>query len=170
MIDLKDFKQLNINITWKMLYRGLIKQQILAEDVIKFAIEKLEDGDDDIDVCELAGTYANERNEVCELLWKLAEQENTEDEIEDRKIRAIIVYNVLKTKNNNFIDGLIDLTDLWASLDFPSDCPHIVQGKDNNISPNEYYTENNYNFMYEKNVEWLRKEIKFLGSPQFNNY
>lgn len=164
MINLEDFKRLSIDITWRMLYRGIIKQQIRAEDVIEYAIEKLQNGDDDIEVCELAGTQANERNNICELLWKLAQLENTEDEMEDRKIRAIIVYNALKIKNDNFIDGLMDLTDLWASLGFPSDCPHIVQGKDNNISPNEYYTENYYTFMYEKNKEWLKNEIIFLKS------
>lgn len=167
MINLKDFDQLNIDITWKLLYIGIIRKQIAPESVIEYAIKRLEDDEERIEICELAGTYADERDEVCELLWKLAEQDNSEDDMEERKIRAVIVYNVLKTKNSNFIDGLMELTDLWASLGFPNDSPHIVQGKGNSITPNEYYTENYYNVLYEKNREWLKSEVEFLKNSNF---
>lgn len=117
MINLKEFNQLNIDITWRLLHIGIIRNQIKIEDVIKYAIEKLEDGEECIEVCELAGTYANERDEVCELLWKLVEQENTENGIEERKIRVILVYDVLKTRNSNFIDGLMKRTRGGAMTD-----------------------------------------------------
>lgn len=37
-----------------------------------------------------------------------------------------------------------------------------VEGKDNSISPVEYYTDANYNYLYEKNKHWLKDEVYFL--------
>lgn len=162
MIKLKDIKQLGLFITWKLLYIGLQNRQIEAEEVIEYATEKLEEGNKREEICELAGAYTEEHEEICNVLWKLAEQEDAQIDIENRKIRAVIVSRVLKTKNENCINGLMDITDLWIELGYPDDSPHIIQGKGNCISPSEYYTMENYNFLYEKNVEWLRMELEDL--------
>ena len=82
--------------------------------------------------------------------------------INNIKLRATRVNNFLKDKNTNCIDGLMGLTELWLELGYTADSPHIIQGKDNNISPVEYYTEANYNYLYEKNKQWLRDEVDFL--------
>ena len=65
-------------------------------------------------------------------------------------------------KNNDFIDGLLELTDLWCKLDYPKDSPHVIQGLDNFLSPTEYYTKENYDILYKKNYEWFVKELSFL--------
>lgn len=166
MIKLEDIKELGLTITWRLLYKGICEEQLETEDVIKYAIEKLEEGDDSDEVCELVGTYVDEQDEILKLLCELSERESTQDDFENRKIRAVIVSNALKTKNDNCINGLMDLTDLWISLGYPSDSPHIIQGKCNNITPTEYYTMENYNFLYMKNMEWLRKELEWLKKNQ----
>lgn len=58
------------------------------------------------------------------------------------------------------------LTELWLELGYTSDSPHIIQGKNNSISPVEYYTDANYNYLYEKNKCWLKDEINFLIQNQ----
>ncbi len=166
MIKLENIKKLGLSITWRLLYKGICEKQLNAEDVIDYAIEKLEAGDSRIEVCELAGSYVDEQEDIRSLLCKLVEQENTQDDFEDRKIRAVIVSNALRTKDNNCINGLMNLTDLWIGLGYPSDSPHIIQGKDNNMTPKEYYTIENYNLIYEKNVEWLKKELEYLRINQ----
>ena len=144
MIKIADIKGLKLNITWKLLYRGLLEKQISINEIVEYAKEQLEKGEDRIEICELAN-----------------EEENPDD-IEDRKIRAARVNKFLKDKNTNCIDGLMGLTELWLELGYTADSPHIIQGKDNSISPMEYYTDANYNYLYEKNKHWLKDEVYFL--------
>lgn len=166
MIEIRDIKKLNFTITWRLLYRGILKKQLKVEDVVEYAMEQLQKGDNRIEICELAGFCDDDLNDVLNILYELANEENSEDEFEDRKLRAAIIRNILKVKNNNCIDGLMELTELWVGLGCPNDSPHIIQGKDNNITPIEYYTEYNYNYLYERNVKWLKKEIAFLVAHQ----
>ena len=42
------------------------------------------------------------------------------------------------------------LTELWIELGDTADSPHIIQGKDSRISPVEYYTDANYDYLYKK--------------------
>lgn len=166
MIKIKDLKELDFIITWRLLYRAVLKKQLRVEDVVEYAIEQLEAGNDRIEVCELAGFYDSDSDYLLNILYELASEENSHDEFEDRKLRAVIIRNCLKHKRENCIDGLMELTELWLELGCPKDSPHTIQGKDNNISPIEYYTDDNYNFLYEKNIEWLKKEILFLQGNQ----
>lgn len=166
MIRLENIKNLGLSITWRLLYIAICEKQLDEEDVIAYAIEKLEDGDIGSEICELAGLKADEPDDIRHLLLGLAKQENTQDNIESRKIRAAIVSNALRIKEDNCINGLMNLTDLWVKLGCPSDSPHVIQGRDNNITPEEYYTIKNYNFLYEKNMEWLKKELDYLRKRQ----
>ena len=40
------------------------------------------------------------------------------------------------------------LGDIWAYLEFPPDSPHVFQGINNEITPEEYYTMQNYNLSF----------------------
>ena len=46
-----------------------------------------------------------------------------------RQVSDAAYYDVIKEKNHNFVDGLIQLTELWDKLDYPKDSPHTVQGR-----------------------------------------
>ena len=162
MIKIADIKELKLNITWRMLYRGLLEKQIPISEIVEYAMEQLEKGDDRIEICELAGSGDNDLEDIMNILYDLADEEKSQDDLEYRKLRATRVNNFLKDKNTNCIDGLMGLTELWLELGYTDDSPHIIQGKDNNISPVEYYTEANYNYLYEKNKQWLRDEVDFL--------
>ena len=151
MIKIADIKELKLNITWKLLYRGLLEKQISINEIIEYAKEQLEKGDDRIEICELAGSSDYDLEDVMDTLYELAKEEKNPDDLEDRKLRAARVNKFLKDKNTNCIDGLMGLTELWLELGCTADSPHIIQGKDNSISPVEYYTDANYNYLYEKN-------------------
>lgn len=166
MIKIADIKELKLNITWRMLYRGILEKQILISEIVEYAIEQLEKGDDRIEICELACSNDNELDDVINILYELTVEESSQDDFECRKLRAVRVNNFLKDKNTNCIDGLMGLTELWLELGYTDDSPHIIQGKDNNISPVEYYTDANYNYLYEKNKRWLRNEVDFLLNHQ----
>lgn len=162
MIKIADIKELKLNITWKLLYRGLLEKQISINEIVEYAKEQLEKGEDRIEICELAGSGDYDLEDVMDTLYELANEEENPDDIEDRKIRAARVNKLLKDKNTNCIDGLMGLTELWLELGYTADSPHIIQGKDNSISPMEYYTDANYNYLYEKNKHWLKDEVYFL--------
>lgn len=162
MIKISDIKELKLNITWRMLYRGLLKKQIPISEIVEYAMEQLEKGDDRIEICELAGSSDNDLEDIMNILYELADEEKSQDDLEDRKLRATRINNFLKDKYSNCIDGLMGLTELWLELGYADDSPHIIQGKDNNISPVEYYTDANYNYLYEKNKNWLKDEVDFL--------
>lgn len=162
MIKIADIKELKLNITWKLLYRGLLEKQISINEIIQYAKEQLEKGDDRIEICELAGSSDYDLEDVMDTLYELAKEEKNPDDLEDRKLRAARVNKFLKDKNANCIDGLMGLTELWLELGCTADSPHIIQGKDNSISPVEYYTDANYNYLYEKNKHWLKDEVYFL--------
>ena len=46
MIKIADIKELKLNITWRMLYRGLLEKQIPISEIVEYAMEQLEKGDD----------------------------------------------------------------------------------------------------------------------------
>lgn len=165
MIKIGDFKELNFTITWRLLCKGIFKEQLAVEDVVEYAIEQLEKGNDRMEICELAGGDGD-ANDLLDIMYDLADEENSQDELEDRKLRAVLVSKYLKQKNSSCIDGLMGLTDLWIELGCPSDSPHIIQGKDNKINPIEYYTDDNYNYLFEKNKMWLKNEIDFILEHQ----
>jgi hypothetical protein len=165
------FKNYNFTITWKLLYLGFkgsaeFGSQLSTNDILNYAIEKLEDNCDDKLICDLAIEREDNTAGIVCILKKLADREDTDMTVELRKWRVLTVANELKTKNDNFIDGLVSLTDLWITLNYPEDTPHIFQGRNNSITPEEYYTEENYCMLYEKHIKWLNAEIKFIKSKQ----
>lgn len=126
----------------------------------------IEEGDERIEICELAGAYADEKEYVSDLLLKLSQNEEASFEFEKRKLRAILVKKVLQHKNDNYINGLMDLNDLWIGLGYPKDSPHILQGIGNDIEVKDYYSQDFYDFLYQRNVMWLDHEVKSLKNSQ----
>jgi hypothetical protein len=88
-------------------------------------------------------------------------------EIDDREVRgwrAVELAHLLDELPPSPIDGLMELTSFWNALDFPDDMPHVVQGRANDISPIDYYTEENYRQLLDRHKAWLRSEIAAVAS------
>ncbi len=166
MISIEDVKQLELKITWKFLYVCICEKQMLIETVIEYAMNKIEEGDERIEIFELAGAYIGEKEYICDLILRLGQNEESSLEFEKRKLRVILVKKVLEYKNDNYIDGLMDLTDLWIGLGYPQDSPHILQGIGNNIAIKDYYTQEYYDFLYQRNVTWLKNEVRSIINNQ----
>lgn len=162
MITLESIKQLGLPITWRLLSIAIYDGYLQREAAVDYAIEQLESGNEQMEVCELASTHPSEKDDICALLKRLVAQENTNHELEWRKLRAALVNEALKEKKENCVDGLVCLTELWIGLGCPSDSPHIIQGQNNSIEPKDYYSDQNYDLLYEKNTEWLKKELACL--------
>lgn len=171
MIKIVDIQKLNLTVTWTLLYLGFCDNsiyggQLSSDDVIKYAMSQIEEDNCDDLVCELAGSYASEKEDICKILKILMQKEGKDRVIEGRKIRAVLVSDVLKLKNDNYINGLMDLSDLWIRLGYPDDSPHVFQGRNNTVNVNDYYSESNYNFLFKHHMSWLKKELQYLQERQ----
>ncbi|HBC31433.1 MAG TPA: DUF2247 domain-containing protein [Clostridiales bacterium] len=169
MIRINDFIEKGFKVSWTLLNIGFngsqkFKKQLDGQDIIKYAITKMEAGDESADVVLLASSHCANTEEINELLSKLSKSEKVECDKEYRKWRVIYILKHLPNTEDDCIQGLIELGDIWASLDFPDDSPHIFQGRNNSITPNEYYTQENYISLLERHRMWLDKEITELRS------
>jgi hypothetical protein len=167
MIKIRDFIEKGFGISWTLLNIGWngsakFKRQLAGQDIIDFAMNKMEDGDESTDVVLLASSHATDAEEISELLKRLSDGEEIDADNEFRKWQAIYVSKNLPDIQAEYMQGLIELGDIWALLDFPDDSPHVFQGRNNSITPNEYYTKENYIKLLEKHQEWLEKETADL--------
>jgi hypothetical protein len=96
----------------------------------------------------------------------LTEKEPASYELEFRKWRVLWIRDSLPDSDANHTFGLAKLEDLWARFDFPDDTPHVIRGKGNAITPDEYYTEDNYKTSLKKNQDWVNKEINEIRKRQ----
>ena len=96
---------------------------------------------------------------MSESLNKLVDNKSMEKD--KRKWIAIYLLKTLDALDDkDYINGLVTVGDVWAMFDFPDFSPHIIQGKNNNITPTEYYTEDNYITIKNVNREWAYKQIE----------
>ncbi len=109
---IENIKNLDINITWRLLYIAVQEKMISPEDVIEYAVDILMQGDDRMAICELAGADNNDLEYIKEKLFELVEDENSDKDFEERKIRAVVLSEELKEKNSNYINDLMELTEL----------------------------------------------------------
>lgn len=138
---------------------GQIRRLVTIPDIRQFALAKLESApQSDPDLAELA-TISEEHEDVVEtFLARLASAEATYAEAEARKWIICLLESQLLKLSNDPIYGLLQLTDFWASLDFPDYSPHQVQGKGNNVSPTEYYSPENYRRVVQLHRDWIEQE------------
>lgn len=103
MIRIDEIEQLELVITWKLLYIGFSKKEIFGqqfyfEDILKYGIKQIELGKENLLVYELISVYDFESSLCSDILYNLSKIENSNYEIEYRKIRAVIVYKSLLKK------------------------------------------------------------------------
>jgi hypothetical protein len=161
-----ELRSLGLPITWATVRAGWegigsLGRQLTAGDVSAFSCQQLEHANADVlaDIAELcAGT---DEDNIDGILRRLAP---TICSLELRKWRVLLLTQVMKRLPESPVDGLAELTAFWNALDFPGDMPHVVQGLGNELSPSEYYTQDNYRTLLDRHREWLRSEIDALAT------
>ena len=167
MTKLDNIKEAGFKVTWKVInigFRGskVFSYELSPRDIIDYALLQLEMGCEDEELNELACEYDTNIEDIDNLVKKLANKENTDYNTEFRKWIVLYVKKKLPTEKTEYINGLIALGDIWAVLDFPEDSPHTFQGQGNDITPEQYYTEDNYKELLNKHKDWLEKEVEKL--------
>ena len=158
-----------LKINWTLLRagycgKGFIPPQFTQEDIVAYALEKLKTVEDNL-VAVLAGAE-NDRYEFESTLNSLAKNEGASEEIQARKLRALLVFRCMETAPDDCVEGLIHWTETWVSLGLPEDCPHIVQGRHNALSPDAYYTREMCEALKKRNADWLDQGITYIVSRE----
>ncbi|NLW48258.1 MAG: DUF2247 family protein [Firmicutes bacterium] len=168
MIKLDEFKLVHLKLNWMTILigwegPGKFEPQLTPKEVINFAIDQIGIGNSNNEnLITLASCNENETEKIDVLIRKLAQQENVARENELRKWRVLIVKQSIVKIRQEPLYGLIELTELWDKFGFPGDSPHIIQGLRNNLSPIDYYREENFRQIIERHKEWIDYELVFL--------
>lgn len=138
---------------------------ISLEEILDYATKIIEESKEyDEEILQIACLNISDKEKIKQLVHKLASYEKKDDDIEFRKLRFLFVKKSLPMYCLNYIDGIMGLTDIWLNFECDQYCPHIFQTND--ISPEDYYTEDNYKFLIYKHIEWLTIEGEYLRHYQ----
>lgn len=165
-IDL--FKKLGIKVTWRTLLIGLMGPgkflaQLTTQEIIDYACDFLDKEDVAEEVIELISCSKDDKDEIKTILNRLADKENTNFGEEELKWQVALLSVCLEKISQKAMYGMIELTEFWEKFGYPKNCPHIIQGKNNNLSPNEYFSNDFFNQMIIRHREWISQQIKGLG-------
>ena len=98
------------------------------------------------------------RETIIAKLAQLSEWCRGDPSHELRKWRAVLLEDVLADLPRDPLSGMLALTEFWQGFGYPSDSPHLVQGKGNTVSPADYYREDNYERVVACHRAWLSRE------------
>lgn len=165
MIKIKDFFEKNLCVNWKVVYIGysgseIFKDSLVYDDIMEYAISKIKE---ESLVLKLLSYDKEEKDKISETLKKLAEQEKSSEEIALEKWRVLYVIKNLPSENVSFLGGILALGEIWTKLGFPDDSPHVFQGRNNNVSPKNYYTYENFMKLYKLHLDWIVNKLKILS-------
>ncbi|GGJ30358.1 DUF2247 family protein [Paenibacillus hunanensis] len=166
MTYLQMFKRSNIPITWTVILIGIEgpgkKERLLvSQDIINYAIELIELNDNyPQEILKLASATNNEEEYIKNLVVNLAQKEKLNRNKELKKWIVILLKETLNKLPESPLYGLIALTEFWESFDYPDYSPHIVQGRGNDIKPEDYYLKEFYEYCVFKHKQWINDILK----------
>lgn len=105
-----------------------------------------------------SGLQRETREEIKDLLTPLSKLDGGDPQVELRKWRLVLLEETLVSMPKDALHGLMALTEFWQSLGFPSDSPHVIQGRGNTITASEYYQEENLNQIITRHRSWIEDE------------
>ena len=155
----------NIKITWTLLLicfnsNNLLKnceyeqKFISASDVINYAVSFLETTDN-MDVASLAVLQEDEERDLLRLLTQLSARENCKYSFEFRKFRAMYIREKLPSADEEFIHGILQISELWDKFGFPEDSPNIYFNF-------EDYSLLNFKKLLELHIAWIKREFEII--------
>jgi hypothetical protein len=162
---ISDLEEFGFKINWTLLKLGYegnayFPRIISATSISEYAqtvVETMETGYELI-VRLISPETSTEFEDV---LGRLSESEHVNQLLQVRKLRAYIVCHTIRALPSDYFRGLLELTELWISLHLPDDepYPHIIQGRNNTLTPQEYYTQQMYDRLLDRHRNWLKEEI-----------
>jgi Uncharacterized protein conserved in bacteria (DUF2247) len=158
------FRSKGIPITWDTLRIGFegprsFPPQVETQELNAFADVRLAGGAEATpEVTDLSILSPGDRQAAIDDLRQLAKHDSDGVDVEHRKWRLFLVDTLIESLPHDPIQGLREMTEFWALLEFPADGPHVVQGRGNSISPPDYYTRDMFETMRKRHLAWLERE------------
>ena len=163
MIGVSDLEALRFPVGWTTLLVGRERHLIEAAAVRRFADARA-GSDASEEVIAILG--ADDDAEIDRALRAIAGREVTDRDTEARKWRAALLARKLDELPASPLYALLQLTEFWASFDYPTASPHVVQGRGDDRNAAEYYTAANYQSVLAAHQRWLAVEVRALqGGP-----
>lgn len=157
-------KNMGFTISWKLIAVGLFgADEIPASITQADAVEYLKDiltgsGAQTDDIIQLI-CAEDDAAEFSSILKKLAEEDPADATIQKRKWRACLLALLLESSSNDPLQGMLELTELWAAMGMPADCPQDFPADGDQKAIRNYFTQASYESSVSKNRAWLEGEI-----------
>jgi hypothetical protein len=167
MNRLVEMREAGLPVNWRTVFVGWIgpgkHERLLDEsDVVAEAGSALDRGENSAEVIALASTDSLGSLEIETFLRELAKREWSTPAHEERKWRWLLLKEAIESLPSEPLYALLALTEFWEKFGYPPDSPHVVQGRGNHRSPNEYYTERHYRETVQRHEDWLKRELDDL--------
>ena len=140
---------------------GWVDRQVSAANAIAIALDALEQNPDDDLVLVLACLRESETGDVVAALERLADREGTDQELERRKWRLLLLEERMETLPADPLYGLLDLDEFWRMFDYPEDAARTAQTR-SGVTPEQYYTRDNYEAEVARHKRWMEQEAMLL--------
>jgi Uncharacterized protein conserved in bacteria (DUF2247) len=147
---------------------GAFPSLVSAEEVLGYSTERVassSDAQEQALIVELLSLdlRTEAREVVSKLLQRLSEGEGGDSAIELRKWRLVLLEKVLEDMPSDALYGLLALTEFWQEFGFPSDSPHVVQGRGNALTPSEYFRPETLEHTLARHYAWIERERAALS-------
>lgn len=145
---------------------GTYYRLVSSAEVVSYADDQLNTVSDDTFgiVFELSQSNSNDFDIINSSLENLASAAPEDRKDAERIWQIILLKHILLDLTGDPIDGLTQLSGFWAEFDYPVDSPHTIQGRNNMISPHDYYKEDNFKQTLAKHLQWIDNEAKRMKS------
>ncbi|MDR3050286.1 MAG: DUF2247 family protein [Oscillospiraceae bacterium] len=168
-MNIFDFTNMNIRITWILLLIGFNsnkllknseyeKKSISADEIINYAVGLLAESNDD-GIISLAILKKEDEKSIFNALTKLSETEGCDYNFEFRKFRAMYIYQNMPSSSDEYIHGILKFSELWDKFGFPSDSPNIYFEFKN-------YSAEKFNTLLAIHKAWLKSEFEAIIAGQ----
>ena len=174
MTYLDDFKKLGFDITWKLISLGYISNspfsnELLIDDIMDYAVNLYENATTDTLLFNLIVLEKDDSQNIFNMIKKLSDKEKTDYSIEYRKWEILFVWKKVSFIDQNYMDFLLDLSDLWIKLGSPKNFPCVIQGVNNDMTPEDYYSLQNYNTVIKEMKQWIINEKSIIKATPHNS-
>ena len=163
---LSEIEQMGFRITWKFISIGLfgckeIENQISYDEMFEYLDILLEKEDEAFDDIITLLCVKNNEFELELLIKELADNDQSEYAFELHKWRVCLLKKILDNKNEDALQGLLELMEFWLPIKDEVDCPHVFpENTGNKEAVHNYFTETMYIYLINENQMWIEKEIK----------
>lgn len=82
-------------------------------------------------------------------------------DIDKSKMKWVVfaLIDLLQKLGNDYIYGILEINNFWNEWGDFKGSPNLIQGVDNYISPDDFYTKTNYENIINSNWSWANSEL-----------